>query len=315
MLYGGRLGTSLYELGFITEERLRRPSPGPRRARPRGPRGRSQPEAVALVPKKLGAALQGLPLPAAGQDPLPPDGGPGRPPAVAKVGYSLGYIVKPLVVPEFRMIQLLRDHYGVDERWRYTDTHRPAPRRAARSGDPRPPPRASTPPPPATRWWRRCSRSCQCFFRRVVFFIVREPWVLGWDGRGRGHGPAAWPPRLRIPLDQPSVFQDGDPRQDVFIGRLRARGREPSGSSRRIGKKARHQRRGLPDRGEGPGRQPHLRGQRAAGGRAAATWASCWPSVQKVPRAYLRIIRAPDRGEPRRRRPSPAPRRREEESE
>ena len=29
VLYGGRLGTSLYELGFITEERLRRPWPVP----------------------------------------------------------------------------------------------------------------------------------------------------------------------------------------------------------------------------------------------------------------------------------------------
>ena len=44
--------------------------------------------------------------------------------------------MKPAVVPEFRMIQLLRDYYGVDERWRFTDTHRrtaPLPRRMRRS--------------------------------------------------------------------------------------------------------------------------------------------------------------------------------------
>ena len=41
--------------------------------------------------------------------------------AVAHIGYSLGYIVRPLVIAEFRMVQLLQQHYDIDERWRYTD--------------------------------------------------------------------------------------------------------------------------------------------------------------------------------------------------
>ena len=47
--------------------------------------------------------------------------------AVAHIGYSKGFIVRPLVVPEFRMVQLLRDHYGIDEHWRFTDTRGHAP--------------------------------------------------------------------------------------------------------------------------------------------------------------------------------------------
>ena len=71
--------------------------------------------------------------------------------AVAQVGYSLGYIVRPVVVPEFRMTQLLRDHYGVDERWRFTDTHSPRRARPAARGLATARRRASTPPRPATR--------------------------------------------------------------------------------------------------------------------------------------------------------------------
>ena len=47
---------------------------------------------------------------------------------------------------------------------------------------------------------------CHRFFKRVVFFIVREPWVLGWSGLGEGMD-RSLAASLRIPLDQPSVFQ------------------------------------------------------------------------------------------------------------
>ena len=78
--------------------------------------------------------------------------------ALAKVGYSIGHIVKPLVVPEFRMIQLLKDHYGVDERWRFNDTRRGA---EAPRLDPlrirRRPPSVWTRPIRGTRSWMRSS--------------------------------------------------------------------------------------------------------------------------------------------------------------
>src|SRR5262245_32461347 len=188
VLYGGRLGTSLYELGFITEERLQEAL-----SRAHGVPGllvdlrEIQPEAVALVPKALAARHKVFPYRVKGKTLFLLMVDPGDHAAVAKVGYSLGYIVKPAVVPEFRMIQLLRDYYGVDERWRYTDTHR--------RGSPSPPGPPLDAAAAAARVDAAVTRDevvdatlalCLRFFRRVIFFIVREPWVVGWSGVGEG---------------------------------------------------------------------------------------------------------------------------------
>ena len=131
--------------------------------------------------------------------------------------YSLGDIVRTLVVPEFRMIQLLHDYYGIDERWRFTDTHRPE----------RPP----VVPPDKDQAVARLEAAetrdevveatlalCHHYFRRVVFFIVREPWLLGWTGAGEGmdEGLAQG---LRIPLDQPSIFRAVARDKTFFVGR------------------------------------------------------------------------------------------------
>ncbi len=123
VLYGGRLGTNLFELGFITEERLQEAL-----GRAHGVTGAAvdvreiQPEAVALLPKAVAARYKVFPYKVRGKTLFLLMVDPTDHTAVAKVGYSLGYIVRPMVVPEFRMIQLLHDYYGVDERWRFNDT-------------------------------------------------------------------------------------------------------------------------------------------------------------------------------------------------
>ncbi len=218
VLYGGRLGTNLYELGFITEERLTEAL-----SRAHGVPTTAvdlreiEPEAVALVSKAVASRYKVFPYRLRGKTLFllmvdPSDHG-----ALAKVGYSLGYIIKPLVVPEFRMIQLLKDYYGVDERWRFTDTHRPE----ALSEE-------AAKKPPEERIEAATTRDevvealialCARLFRRVVFFIVREPWVLGWSGAGEGMD-RSLAGSLRIPLDEPSVFQTVTRDKTVFIGRL-----------------------------------------------------------------------------------------------
>jgi hypothetical protein len=219
VLFGGRLGTSLYELGFITEaglqEALGRSHGVPTIAV--DPRD-VDPAVVALVPKAVVARHKVFPYRLRGKTLFLLMVDPHDHQAVAKIGFSLGYIVKPFVVPEFRMIQLLRDHYGVDERWRYDDTHRPpvivpvpADRAAAMShideGSTR------------DEVVEAVLALCQSFFRRVVFFIVREPWAIGWRGRGEGIE-ARVISALRIPLDAPSVFQAAARDKTVFVGRL-----------------------------------------------------------------------------------------------
>ena len=134
VLYGGRLGTNLYELGFITEERLQEALSRAHGVPAAALDVRSiDREVIGAIPRKIAARHKVFPYRLKGKTLTLLMVNPADHRAVADVGYSLGYIVKPMVVPEFRMIQLLRDYYEIDERWRYTDTRRaepPAPREA-----------------------------------------------------------------------------------------------------------------------------------------------------------------------------------------
>ena len=287
MLYGGRLGTSLHELGFITEERL---TDALSRARgvPAIDLRALQPEAVAVVPKKLAQRFKVFPCRLRGQTLFLGMVDPGDHAAVAHIGYTLGYIVRPLVVPEFRMVQLLRDHYGVDERWRYTDT---------RGGVPALP-EAKDPAAAAERIDSATTRDevvvgvlalCRCYFRRVVFFIVREPWVMGWDGVGEGMDRTR-AAALRVPLDMPSVFQGVTRNRTMFVGRP---GPEPANQDflEAIGKKPGTTAAVFPVALRG--RVVNLVwGDSGSAGAARADLGQLLALMQKIPRAYLRIIRA-----------------------
>jgi hypothetical protein len=210
--------------------------------------------------------------------------------AVARIGYSLGYIVRPLVVPEFRMVQMLHDHFGIDERWRYTDTRSP-------EATPMPAPRVKDPEEAAAAIDAAGSRDevvqavlalGRCYFKRVVFFIVREPWIIGWDGAGEGMDRAR-AGALRIPLDLPSVFQSVTRDRAVFVGRL-----GPEETNRQfleaIGKKPGTTAAVLPVALRS--RVVNLIwGDSGARGAARGGLGQLVAHMQKIPRAYLRIIR------------------------
>jgi hypothetical protein len=285
VLYGGRLGTNLYELGFITEERLTEAL-----ARAHGLPATTvdhrdiQPEAVGLLSKAIASRHKVFPYRVRGKTLFLLMVDPSDHSALAKVGYSLGYIVKPLVVPEFRMIQLLKDYYGIDERWRFNDTHRPAVDAAPST-------------PPESRIEHATTRDevveaflilCQRFFRRVVFFIVREPWVLGWGGAGEGMDRSV-ASSLRIPLDQPSVFQTVTRDKTVFLGRL-----GPEEENQRFLKAL--AKRPLTNAALLPvtvkGRVVNLvYGDSGASGNVRGDLGELIVLVQSVSRAYMRIIR------------------------
>jgi hypothetical protein len=291
VLYGGRLGTSLYELGFITEERLQEAL-----ARAHGVTGGGaidhrdvQPEAVAALPKALAVRHKVCPYKLKGKTLFLLMVDPQDHEAVARVSYSLGYIVKPLVVAEFRMIQLLRDHYGVDERWRFTDTHRRARGRAVDA----PMDAGAAAALIETAETRdevvdALLALSHSVFRRVLFFIVREPWVIGWSGVGEGIDREA-AASLRIPLDQPSVFQNVARNRTVFVGRLgddevnqrflKALGKRPQTNLFLFPIVVR-------------GRVVNLLyGDNGPTGNVKANLGNLMVQLQKVPRAYLRIIR------------------------
>jgi hypothetical protein len=291
VLYGGRLGTSLYELGFITEERLQT-ALGRAHGVPTVPIDPKEikAETIAVVPKSVAARYKVFPYRLRGKtlDLLmvdPQDHG-----AVAKVGYSLGFIVRPHVVPEFRMIQLLHDYYDVDERWRYTDTHRP----------PAPSPNRLEPTDESTAANRIDTATtrdeivdalialCLRSFRRVVFFIVREPWVLGWNGGGEGMD-RALAASLRIPLDRPSVFQTATRSKSIFVGRLPAE-EENQRFMKAIAKRPLSNAVLFPVAVRG--RVVNLVfGDSGASGNVKPSMGDLLVLTQKASRAYLRIIR------------------------
>jgi hypothetical protein len=287
VLYGGRLGTSLHELGFITEERL---TDALARAKgvPAADLRAVQPEALALVPKKLAQRFKVFPCRLRGRTLFLAMVDPGDHAAVAQIGFTLGCIVRPLVVPEFRMVQLLRDHYGVDDGWRYTDT------RATTVAVPE----VGDPAAAAARIDAAETRDevvaavlalGRCYFRRVVFFIVREPWVLGWDGTGEGMSRAR-ASALRVPLDLPSVFRGVTRDRAMFVGRpgpeeanrafLEAIGKKPGTTAAVFPVAVR-------------GRVVNLVwGDSGSAGAARGDLGQLLAHMQRIPRAYLRIIRA-----------------------
>jgi hypothetical protein len=290
VLYGGRLGTSLHELGFITEERLREAlsrAYGVPAAEPSS----FQPEALSTVPRRLATRFKVIPWGLRGQTLFLGMVDPGDHEAVARIGYSLGYIVRPLVVPEFRMVKMLHEHFGIDERWRFTDTH-------LEDDTPPAPPKVDDPAEAVAAIDAATTRDevvaavlslGRCYFKRVIFFIVREPWVIGWDGNGEGmdRDRAA---ALRIPLDLPSVFQGVTRDRTVFVGRpgpeetnrqfLEAIGKKPGTTAAVLPVAVR-------------GRMVNLIwGDSGARGAARADLGQLMAHMQKIPRAYLRIIRS-----------------------
>jgi len=287
VLYGERLGTNLYELGYVTEDRLKE-ALSRAHGVPVADLQKMPVDAPALLPKKLAARHKVFPIELKGKTLFLGMVDPADHSAVAQVGYTQGYIVRPLVIPEFRMIQLLYDHYGVDERWRFTDTHRGT----------APPPREDLDVPTASaRLDSAESRDevvetvlavCHKFFRRVIFFIVREPWVLGWSGRGEGMD-RSLASRLRIPLEPPSVFRTVTRDKSVFIGRF-----GPEEENQRF----------LEEVGKRPGTNAAffpvavkgrvvnlVYGDQGPAGNVKADVGELILLVQKVAPAYLRIIK------------------------
>ncbi len=302
VLYGGRLGTSLFELGMITEERLQDAL-----ARANGlPAGRFdpaqiEPAAVKLLPRALAEKHKVCPYKLKGKTLQLLMVAPRDHEALAKIGFTLGYMIRPLVVPELRMLQLLQQHYGIDERWRYHDRQR------GRAAEVVPLEAAAA----AERLEAANSRdeivdcllgACLRFFKRVLFFIVREPWLLGWKAAGDGVA-AGLMERLRIPLDKPSVFQGVTRDKTLFLGRL-GEEEESQGFLKALGKKASSTAALFPIAVKG--RVVNLvYGDAGPSGYVRSNLGELMVLVQRVPRAYLRIIRR--RIDEARKEASPAP--------
>jgi hypothetical protein len=122
----------------------------------------------------------------------------------------------------------------------------------------------------------------------VIFFIVREPWVMGWSGVGEGmdRNLAA---SLKIPLDKPSVFQSVTRDKTVFMGRL-GNDEETQRFMRLVGKRPTTNAALFPIAVRG--RVVNLvYGDNGMSGNVKADLGELLVHIQKAPRAYTRIIR------------------------
>jgi hypothetical protein len=129
----------------------------------------------------------------------------------------------------------------------------------------------------------------RCYFKRVIFFIVREPWILGWDGVGEGMDRAR-AAALRIPLDLPSVFQGVTRNRAMFVGRpgpeqtnrafLEAIGKKPGTTAAVFPVALKTRVVNL------------IWGDSGTTGAARGDLGQLLAHMQKIPRAYLRIIRS-----------------------
>src|SRR5262245_45172402 len=287
VLFGGRLGTSLWELGMISEEQLQDALCRAHGLKPSGFDPREvEPEAVQLVSRELAEKHKVCPYKVKGRTLQLLMVDPRDHVTLASIGFRLGYIIKPVVVPEFSMIRLLHQHYAIDERWRFHDTHV---RRSA--------PIAPLATEAAAALLGAANNrdevvaallsACLGFFKRVLCFIVREPWLLGWSAAGEGVDVESVS-QLRIPLDTPSVFQGVVRDRTLFLGRLGADD-ESVAFLKMMGKKATSSA-ALFTIGV-KGRVVNLvYGDAGPSANVRTSLGELMVLVQKVPRAYLRII-------------------------
>jgi hypothetical protein len=116
VVFGGKIGTSLIEMGFVTEENLARflsrklavpyVSPEHLLAIP--------PAVIALIPRELALKYRAIPLSLEKRRLNLVMADPADLKAIDEIAFITGYIVKPLVAPEVRLVQALGKYYQLE---------------------------------------------------------------------------------------------------------------------------------------------------------------------------------------------------------
>jgi len=116
VVFGGKIGTSLIEMGFVTEENLARflsrklavpyVSPEHLLAIP--------PAVITLIPRELALKYRAIPLSLEKRRLNLVMADPADLKAIDEIAFITGYIVKPLVAPEVRLVQALGKYYQLE---------------------------------------------------------------------------------------------------------------------------------------------------------------------------------------------------------
>ena len=123
VVYGGKIGTSLIELGFVSEEVLAR-FLSSKLAVPYVPPDRLlaiPPETIALIPRELALKYGAIPIYREQKRLYVVISDPADLRAIDDIAFSTGFIIKPLVTPEVRLIQALGKYYELEIDRRYQE--------------------------------------------------------------------------------------------------------------------------------------------------------------------------------------------------
>jgi hypothetical protein len=121
VIFGGRLGTNLIELGYITAEQLAEylsRSKGVPQIRP-GELHSILPEVIALIPAEVAKKHQVIPVRLDKKRLTVAMADPGDLATVDKLSFMTGMYINPLVIPELMLIMALERYYKIKRETRY----------------------------------------------------------------------------------------------------------------------------------------------------------------------------------------------------
>jgi hypothetical protein len=152
VLYGGKIGTSLIELGFVREDDLAK-FLGRKLEVPFVPADfllNIPQEVIALLPPELARKYHAVPLKLSGRRLALAMADPADLKAVDEISFATGYIIRPVVAPEVRLVQALGKYYQEEIDPRYLKIIERMEKERAK-----PVPKRKAGPPPAPAGERR----------------------------------------------------------------------------------------------------------------------------------------------------------------
>lgn len=126
VIFGGRLGTNLIEMGFISEEQLASflarkagvPCTTPEQL------NHVPADVLSLLPAELVKKYMAIPIALEKKRLTLAMADPTNLPAIDEISFRTGYIVSPLVAPELRLVFCMENYYGIKRDLRYFPTNR-----------------------------------------------------------------------------------------------------------------------------------------------------------------------------------------------
>ncbi len=121
VIFGGRLGTNLLELGYIDEETLARYLARQHKVKTIRLQdlSRISPAVIKLIPRKLAEKYQVVPVRLEGKKLYVVMTNPSEMGALSELSFVTGKTIIPLVLPEVRIFELLNRYYGIGRELRY----------------------------------------------------------------------------------------------------------------------------------------------------------------------------------------------------